>query len=91
MLLHASTLTIESAADPSDAERRAEIGRIQVQYGSVDEGMAWLLSALDYDPHLASAHSALAAYYEELARTQPEYAQKAREHKAQAADGDNRH
>jgi tetratricopeptide (TPR) repeat protein len=48
---------------PHDASLRCEMGRILLRNRQEREALRWLASALKEDPHLATAHAALADYY----------------------------
>lgn len=51
---------------PEDVEVRHEIGLTLLKYGSPDDGVKWLLTALELQPDHKPTHQALAAYYASL-------------------------
>lgn len=51
---------------PYDPALHYQAGMIATRAGNVAEGVRWLESALELDPHYAPAHKALAAYYEQI-------------------------
>ena len=48
---------------PEDAELRYQIGSTLLRYDSPSDGLGWLLSVLDVDPHHRPTHAVLAEYY----------------------------
>jgi tetratricopeptide (TPR) repeat protein len=50
--------------NPRDAKLAYELGSIMMSLGYYENGVSWLLKALEYDPLLDSAHRDLADYYE---------------------------
>jgi predicted Zn-dependent protease len=57
-------LTEEVARRPTDPAPRCEAGKICLRNGQEQEGLRWLLGALQCDPHHRPTHDALAEYYE---------------------------
>lgn len=58
------------ARTPHDPDPRCEAGLILLRNGQEDEGLRWLASALEENPHHAPTHRALAAYYERKGNSQ---------------------
>jgi thioredoxin-like negative regulator of GroEL len=56
--------TAKVAAAPKDPQWRYEAGAILLRNEQKEEGLRWLLSALEIDPRHAPTHAALAAHYE---------------------------
>lgn len=50
--------------NPRDAKLAYELGSIMMELGYYDNGVSWLLKAVEYDPLLDAAHRDLAEYYE---------------------------
>ncbi len=69
--------------NPRDPQARAELGALFLQHLSEPQGLVWLRSALDLDPHCQAAHAALAGYYERAASTHADAAQRAAWHRQQ--------
>lgn len=65
-------LRVAVAGKPADPDLRCEAGVICLRHGQVEEGLRWLNGALQFDPHHAASHRALADYYERTG--QPEKA-----------------
>jgi tetratricopeptide (TPR) repeat protein len=61
-------LTKRIAESPGDAALRCEAGQILLRNGLEQEGLRWLASALELDPHQARVHRALADYFEKTGR-----------------------
>lgn len=59
--------------DPSGADLRHEAAQIVFRYQKDADGLSWLLSALEDDPHHRPTHLALAEYYQRAGR--PEFAE----------------
>ena len=72
--------THEMTQRPTDPALHAELGELLWQTGRRDSAEYWLLSALQLDPELRSAHSALARLYDEQGR-----ASEAEQHRLAAA------
>jgi predicted Zn-dependent protease len=53
------------AERPLDAALHTEIGELLLSIGQRESGERWLVSAVNLDPGLRSAHAALARFYEE--------------------------
>jgi tetratricopeptide (TPR) repeat protein len=49
---------------PYDPALHTRAGEIALRTGAAEDGVRWLESALELDPHYAPAHKALARYYE---------------------------
>jgi Tfp pilus assembly protein PilF len=56
--------TAHVMAAPGDPQWRYEAGMILLRNEQKEEGLRWLLSALEMDPRHAPTHAALAAFYE---------------------------
>jgi tetratricopeptide (TPR) repeat protein len=52
--------------DPTNVELRYQIGTLVMRFRSRQDGAAWLMSLLQYDPNHAGAHRTLADYYTQL-------------------------
>ena len=78
-LIKAGNLAREMAS-PDDVEARYEIGVIHLKYGEPTEGLLWLTSVLDYAPRHTLTHRALAEYYADRAKVDPQYAALAKRH-----------
>jgi tetratricopeptide (TPR) repeat protein len=61
-LQRVSDLRRQVAASPRDASLRSQVGVIFLRNGQTEEGLRWLRSALQLDPHHAEAREALAKY-----------------------------
>jgi predicted Zn-dependent protease len=64
--LYHDIVTVRLQLAPHDPSLHYELGRILLHGGAVEEGLAWLQSALQEDPGYGPAHEALAEYYEAL-------------------------
>jgi tetratricopeptide (TPR) repeat protein len=51
--------------NPRDPKLAYELGSIMMSLGYYDNGVSWLLKALEYDPQLEEAHRDLAQYYQQ--------------------------
>ncbi len=51
---------------PYDPALRTRAGEIALRAGAAEDGLRWLESALEIDPHYAPAHQALARYYQAI-------------------------
>ncbi|MSR58480.1 MAG: tetratricopeptide repeat protein [Planctomycetaceae bacterium] len=63
-LAKAGELASEILKHPDKLDARVEIGTTLIEYGDRAEGVAWLLSVLQYQPDHQEAHRLLADYYE---------------------------
>jgi Flp pilus assembly protein TadD len=59
-----SKVTRRLVDEPENADLRCEAGEILISQGLAQEGAAWLLTALEQDPHHRASHAALAKFYE---------------------------
>lgn len=64
-LAEASRLAEELIRNPGSAEKRYGIGTTLLKYGSAEEGVNWLLTALELDPDHGPTHRALFDYFTE--------------------------
>ena len=64
-LVEAGALARKLLDHPDNVDDRFRIATIQLQHGDRSEGVAWLLSILEYDPGHAATHRLLAEYFEE--------------------------
>jgi Tfp pilus assembly protein PilF len=65
--IEAAIVLMDQLREKSDgAEPRFKIGSTLVKYGSPDEGLLWLKSALEVDPGHISTHEVLAEYFESI-------------------------
>lgn len=76
-----SDLTRQIYSTPNDLAARTELGKILIEQGSTREGVFWLKSVFDFDPHNRQAHEALAGYYESRRSVDPRFAELAAEHR----------
>lgn len=80
--------------DPRDVEALAGIGEIMLKYDRPEEGIVRLLAALELDPNHQTARRQLAEYYQDRAKTNPEFQTLADEHrrwlKTQSSPSDSR-
>ena len=72
-------------SQPNDPERRFQIGKLLLQYGSEMEAVGWLNSVLNNAPDHKGTHLELAKYYEAKAATSPEFIELAKNHREKAA------
>ncbi len=70
--------------EPTNVEKRYATAQLLMKYGARDEAVMWMLSVIDLAPDHRRAHEALAAYYEALAATDPQYRKLADEHRRKA-------
>lgn len=54
----------EIEANPKDARRKYELGKLMLHYSSRDSGRYWLEAAVRIDPNLREAHQELELYYQ---------------------------
>ena len=59
-------ITGKMQRSPNDPALRTHAGVIALQAGVPEDGVRWLESALEIDPHYAPAHQALAEYYKQI-------------------------
>lgn len=89
--LHESDRLYDRLSDkPDDVEARYKIGLAYLEYRSEKAGVYWLQSVLQFDPHHAPTHRALAEYYERHAAEQPAYSALAAHHRAQLPPNEQR-
>ena len=69
---------------PYDPALHYQAGMIATRSGNVAEGVRWMESALDLDPHYVPAHKVLAAYYGQIGDPG-----RAARHRAEANDDDS--
>lgn len=70
--------------DPSDYKSRYEIGLIYLKYSDPHEGLIWLQSVFNYQPHHRGAHQALADYYHSREAENPKFRELAAMHRKEA-------
>ena len=75
----------EVAANPTDSETRYRLGVLCLEFDSAEAGLFWLRSVLSMKPDHPQAHAALAAHYQKLATSKPEYQPIANDHRRRAA------
>jgi tetratricopeptide (TPR) repeat protein len=63
-LVRLHELTEQAQAHPYDLDCRCDIGKIFLQTGDTQEGVAWLKNVLRVDPEHGEANRVLAEYYE---------------------------
>ncbi|MDA1014136.1 MAG: tetratricopeptide repeat protein [Planctomycetota bacterium] len=68
---------------PDDVSARYEIGKIYLNYGSEQDALTWLKSALNYDPSHSPTHALLAEYYSQRTAENPDFESRAAEHRKQ--------
>ena len=83
-LSRGSRLYDDVVVHPHDPLPRIEIGRIELQYGDEQRGVAWLLSALNLEPENTEANSTLAEHYEQQASSNKTYAELAKHYRLKA-------
>ncbi|MCG6158248.1 tetratricopeptide repeat protein [Rubinisphaera margarita] len=74
--------------DPSNVEARYEMGLILMEHMSENNGLVWLKSVLQYDPHHVKTHQKLAEYFTTHMGENSEYARLAAFHAEQARQGE---
>ncbi|WP_417744522.1 tetratricopeptide repeat protein [Rosistilla oblonga] len=89
-LSQVNTMRNEINRNPDDLQTRIQLGNILIKYESERTGVFWIRSALSRDPDYQPAHQALADYYQQRARTSPEYARRARFHRSRLLDNSTR-
>lgn len=78
------TLTRHAMQFPNDLAPRVQLARLLLKYNFEDEGLMWLRSVLDADPHRADAHRQLADYYRQQSAKDPKFATLAEHHERRA-------
>ena len=73
-------LIISLNDDPNNTAARTEIGQLLLEYGSQQEGIFWLNSALAIDPTFPPAHLVLADFFAQQADRSADAAARARYH-----------
>lgn len=87
MLEQVPTLVEQLSSESNETETRAlrvRIGRILMRYGSEQEGVAWVFTALEVDPEYQPAFAALAEFFERKARSDARYLPMAQQYLEQA-------
>ncbi|MGC1273693.1 MAG: tetratricopeptide repeat protein [Planctomycetaceae bacterium] len=69
---------------PGDVDARYRLGVILLEHDSERTGIYWLNTALEYDPHHAPTHRALADLFAAKADESPEFRRLAEKHERQA-------
>ncbi len=81
----AADLRDKVQAEPTDFQSRYEIGKIFLKYAPPQEGVIWLQSVFNYQPHHQGAHQALADYYTSREKEDPKFRELAERHRKEAA------
>lgn len=63
-------ITRQVVSNPEDIEARFKVAEITWRWKSRRDGLAWLLSVLDYEPTHRAAHALLAEHYSEVGDSQ---------------------
>jgi tetratricopeptide (TPR) repeat protein len=68
-------------ADPRDLEKLIECGELLLKYSTPQEGVIWLLAALDVDPKNERVHRLLFDYYSKRSAEDPKFHDLAEQHR----------
>ena len=63
-------ITRQVVSDPENIEARFKVAEITWKWKSRRDGLAWLLSVLDYEPNHRATHALLAEHYSEVGDSQ---------------------
>jgi tetratricopeptide (TPR) repeat protein len=63
-------ITRQVVSDPENIEARFKVAEITWRWKSRRDGLAWLLSVLDYEPNHRATHALLAEHYSEVGDSQ---------------------